>query len=158
MRANTGASHLRSLGKCPQRRGTVIWWKATKNDSVVINFKIFGIFWWIWKNKSLPATNNYVIAAWLPGDFVSMKKCWICMNKAWISSIGGVDSLREHPSIAQFAQCRQIKMNFKSCQFFIGNRSFTCIGQNSPSETKSCLIVVLNWVAAANMAIARLWQ
>ena len=51
--------------------------------------KILGIFWWIWKNKSMPATNNYVIAAWLPGDFVSMKKCWICMNKAWFSSIGG---------------------------------------------------------------------
>ena len=50
---------------------------------------------------------------------------------------------RVYFSVAQFAQCRQIKMNFKSCQFlksifFIGNRSFTCIGQNSSSETKSC--------------------
>lgn len=39
---------------------------------------------------------------WLPGDFVSMKKCWICMNKAWISSIVRVDSLREHPFFSAF--------------------------------------------------------
>ena len=41
--------------------------------------------------------NQCVIVAWLPGDFVSMKKCWICMNKAWISSIVRGDGLREHP-------------------------------------------------------------